>query len=305
MNKEYLIKKWLKDDLTEEEQKAFQQLDDHNTHLRIIEGAQNFKASEVSEVADLDTFYSRVKNQKDISNTKKVRFTPFLRFAAVLVVTLGIGSLFFLDSNTNIETQISQKTTLELPDTSEVILNAKSQLTFNKRNWDNKREVTLNGEAFFKVAKGSTFEVHTDIGKVSVLGTQFNIKNRKGYFEVKCFEGLVNVRYNEFVKNLPAGSTFTVVNGVATLSENNFDKQPTWLTDVSSFKSVPFYQVIEEFERQYNVTFSEKNIDTTRMFTGGFVHSSLEDGLKSITLPLDLKYTIDSENRITLYKNKR
>jgi len=48
--------------------------------------------------------------------------------------------------------------------------------------------------------------------------------------------------------------------------------------------------------------FSTVNVDTSRIFTGGFVHTNLEDGLKSITLPLDLAYKIESENKITLSK---
>jgi Fe2+-dicitrate sensor, membrane component len=66
-----------------------------------------------------------------------------------------------------------------------VNLNSSSQLSYSKNKWDSKREVTLNGEAFFKVSKGSTFDVITLNGKVSVLGTQFNVKQRENYFEVK------------------------------------------------------------------------------------------------------------------------
>ncbi len=304
MDKEYLIKKWLIGDLTEEEQRAFQQLDDYAMHVKILEGANNFKSSEVSKIADLKTFYSRVNNQNESSKTRTTWYKPFLRLVALVVVLLGIGSLFFLNNTTSINTQISEKISLELPDASTVVLNSKSKLTYSKNNWKNNREVTLDGEAFFKVINGSTFDVSTDTGKVSVLGTQFNIKNRKGYFEVKCFEGLVRVQYDRYVKNLPAGSTFTVVNGVVTSSETNIKEQPNWINNVSTFKSVPFYQVIKEFERQYDVVFSLEGINTSRIFTGGFVHTNLEDGLKSITLPLDFTYNIDSENRITLSNGK-
>ncbi len=304
MNKEDLIKKWLIGDLTEEELKAFQQLDDYDMHVRISEGAKNFTSSEVYEIADFDTFYSRVNNKNKSSYQKKAWYKPFLRLAALVVVLLGVGSLFFLGTLENVETRIGEKVSLELPDASNVTVNSMSELAFNKSTWNKKREVTLKGEAFFKVTNGSTFNVLTDNGRVSVLGTQFNIKSRKGYFEVVCFDGLVNVRYKGYVKNLPAGSTFKVVNESVTTFDSVSDKAPNWINNISSFKSVPFYQVVEEFERQYNVVFSLENIDTSRIFTGGFVHTNLEDGLKSITLPLDLKYNIDSENRITLSKGR-
>ncbi len=303
MDKEYLIKKWLIDDLTEKEFKAFRELDDYAMHVKILEGAQSFKSSEVSEIADFDTFYARVNKDKS-SQQKLTWYKPFFKLAALVVVSIGVGSLFFFNNTKNIETQISQKFSIALPDASTVMVNSMSELTFNKNNWKKKREVTLKGEAFFNVVNGSTFDVITESGKVSVLGTQFNVKSRKGYFEVQCFEGLVNVEYQGYAKNLPAGGTFKVINGSVTSSDGIFDKEPNWINNISSFKSAPFYQVVKEFERQYAVVFSMQNIDTSRIFTGGFVHTNLEDGLKSITLPLDLKYTIDSESRITIYKSK-
>ncbi|GAA4270925.1 FecR family protein [Aquimarina gracilis] len=304
MDKEYLVKKWLLDDLTDEELNAFKQLDDYTTHIKILEGAGAFKSPVDSEIADINAFYARINNQKE-PTAKTIWYIPFLRLAAMIVVLLGIGSLFFLNKTTNVETQISEKITLELPDASTVTLNSKSELAYSKNKWKNDREVNLKGEAFFKVTKGSTFDVITNSSKVSVLGTQFNVKNRKGFFEVQCFEGLVKVQYEEHEKNLPAGSTFTVINGVVTSSQTQVGAAPNWVNNMSTFKSVPFIQVIKEFERQYDVVFSLEKVNTSRIFTGGFVHTSLEDGLKSITLPLDLIYKIDSENRITLFKNEQ
>ncbi len=304
MEKEYLLKKWLADELTPSETKSFEALEDHKTHARIMEAAQYFKASEVSEIASLDEFYKKVEANTANVPPKSNGYSSMLKIAAALVVLLGIGSLFFANNGAVVNSSLaSEKISLALPDASEVVLNAKSEVSYNKNSWNNKREVVLDGEAFFKVTKGSTFDVITDAGKVSVLGTQFNVKNREGYFEVQCFEGLVNVEYKGYSKNLPAGSTFKVVEGVVT-SDVTSKIEPQWVNHISDFKSVPFYEVIEEFERQYNVEFSIENINTSRIFTGGFVHTNMQDGLKSITLPLDLEYKIDSGKHITLYKSK-
>ncbi len=302
MDKEYLLKKWLADDLTPSEAKAFKASDDYQTHRKMLEGAQFFRASAVSEVASLNDFYK--KTEKNPASAKTFKwYSPLLKIAAVLAILLGVGSFFFFDAGSNVSSLASEKISMALPDESAVVLNAKSKIIYNKRNWNEKREVVLDGEAFFKVTKGSSFDVITNTGKVSVLGTQFNVKNRKGYFEVQCFEGLVSVQYNGDTKKLPAGSIFKVVNGVVT-SDATSNTEPQWINHISDFKSVPFYEVIQEFERQYDVVFSLENINTSRIFTGGFVHTSIEDGLKSITLPLDLEYKIDSKKRITLYKSK-
>ena len=71
-------------------------------------------------------------------------------------------------------------------------------LKYASNKWDKKRRVRLEGEAFFKVAKGSTFTVDTKTGSVKVLGTQFNVKNRIGFFEVVCYEGLVGVTVSDY-----------------------------------------------------------------------------------------------------------
>ncbi|WP_103070736.1 FecR family protein [Aquimarina sediminis] len=306
MNKEYLIKKWLADELTEVEKKAFEELDDYDFHIKMLQGAKQFKAPDTYDVEGLDEVYSKHHTQKQ-NTTKRIGLNnSWLRIAATVIVILGITSLLFLSKDTVVNTSIGEKIAINLPDGSEVMLNSMSSLSYNKNRWDKIRKVNLEGEAFFKVSKGNRFDVVTPFGNITVLGTQFNVKNRENYFEVTCFEGLVSVskENNGYTKNIPAGSSFKVVNDVISF-EKNLNSFPSWTTNKSSFKSVPFKEVIEEFRRQYDVTFSFDNIDLQRIFTGGFVHNSLQDGLNSITLPLDLSYTIDTSNHITIQKLKK
>ena len=135
--------------------------------------------------------------------------------------------------------------------------------------------------------------MQTISGVVSVLGTQFNVKNRDNYFEVKCFEGKVGVLYNGKFTELSAGKTMRVVNG--TVFNNLTDlKHPTWVDNMSSFKSVPLAHVIAELERQYNVKVIV-DIDAKKLFSGTFVHNDINLALQSITLPFGLNYTIENE----------
>lgn len=305
MNKEYLIKKWLAGELTETERESFEKLEDYDSHIKILEGAQQFKASDVSEIADLDSFYAKYR-YKEQSKVRHIgRRNSWLKVAATVIIILGITSLFFLPKDILINTSIGEKTTITLPDGSEVIVNSKSSISYNENKWNETRRINLEGEALFKVSKGNRFDVITPWGTITVLGTQFNVKSRKDYFEVICLEGLVSLLYEKkFTKNIPAGSSFKIVNGIVSF-EKKMDSFPTWMNNRSSFKSVPFDEVLEEFKRQYDVTFSLKNIDAQRIFTGGFVHNNLQDGLNSITLPLDISYTIDTSNHITFQKLKK
>ena len=89
---------------------------------------------------------------------------------------------------------------------------------------------------------------------------------------------------------LAKGETFLVVNGIIINRSTALDK-PQWLSNTSAFKSIPLKEVIAEFERQYNVKVTTKNINTDLIFTGRFTHDNIDTALKSITLPIQLTYT--------------
>ncbi|WP_025742532.1 FecR family protein [Aquimarina pacifica] len=305
MDREYLIKKWLSEELTEEENQAFMALDEYDTHLSVLEGAQAFKASEVSGDIDFEAILKDVQKSK-LSKVRRIRdYNPLLKIAASVIVVVGLLSLFFLPLDTVVRTGIGEKATIELPDASEVEINSKSFIRYSKKKWKKDRVVNLTGEAFFKVSKGSKFDVVTQFGKISVLGTQFNVKSREDYFEVACLEGLVLVaQVNQPDINLKAGNAIKIVKGQVYFEENS-QSSLNWMNNVSTFKSEPFGEVLKELERQYEVTFALDNIDVNRIFTGGFVHNNLQDALKSITLPLDLNFRVDESNHITFHKRKK
>src|SRR5690606_30518516 len=76
---------------------------------------------------------------------------------------------------------------LSLPDGTNVHLNSESSLTYPTRFTGDKREVQLEGEAFFEVekrenqeGKNISFIIQTLTQKVEVLGTVFNINAYNG-----------------------------------------------------------------------------------------------------------------------------
>ncbi len=302
MDREYLIKKWLNDDLTPAEREVFEKLNDYELHKKILEGAQHFKASKLKEPASIDTFYDRVQTHGVSKKPKKLRTSLVFRIAASIAILFGIATFFWINQDTTVQTLASNKTSITLPDNSHVGLNVASKIVFNKRNWAKNRELQLTGEAFFEVAKGATFDVITDGGVVQVLGTKFNVKSRKHYFEVQCFEGVVRVKVGETKKKLHPGDSYRLIAGKQE-STTITRATPEWMDNITTFKSVPFAMVISEFERQYNVVISLDNIDTNRLFTGGFGHDNLNDALKAITSPLDISYHIDGKNHITMFYN--
>ena len=212
-----------------------------------------------------------------------------------------VGSYFYLNTlNENIATQYAENKEVVLPDASKIILNADSELSYSEKKWDKERNVSLEGEAFFKVAKGKRFTVSTGHGTVAVLGTQFNVENRKGYFEVTCFEGLVSVTYNNNVTKLPAGTTFVVIDGKVIDSEKPNTTTPSWMNNESSFKSIPLKFVLDEFQRQHDIKVETQNIDIKSLFTGTFSNTNTDLALQSISVPSQIKYKIEG-NKVLFY----
>ena len=303
MNKENLVKKWLADELTDAEREAFEQLDDFQLHKDILDNAANFKSSGFSQIDDFKTFSKRL--DEVASPVRKMNWVkPFLRIASIFVIGFSLYYFFLFNNVIEVQTLASEKTTIELPDASTVIVNAMSEVRYSKRKWKQKRELELQGEAFFDVAKGSKFSVITSEGTVSVLGTQFNVKQRGSYFEVECFEGIVKITSQNTSEQLKAGDRYRFSNGQASLGKTLYQR-PQWTKNVSSFNRIPIFEVIAELERQYNIEVEMDKIQTERLFTGGFVHDNLENALKSIAEPLDLDFTIEAKNHVRMYASEQ
>ncbi|WP_111309872.1 FecR family protein [Confluentibacter sediminis] len=290
MNRETLISKWLDNDLNDQELEAFKNLEDYDDLIKLSNGVQAFKAEEYDTSEALQILLSKIK-QPSVKTKKQTHwFKPWMRVAAILAICF---SLYYYTTtlDTTISTDVAQKTTIELPDASMVSLNAKSLLVFNKKSWKDERNVELEGEGFFKVSKGSTFNVITKSGTVTVYGTQFNVKQRDHYFEVICYEGLVGVTYNSIETKLKPGDSFLIIDGKIIAKEKENSLTPSWLNNESQFKSLPYKTVLAEFERQYGVKISTQHIDNEQLFTGNFTHNNIDIALKSITLPLHVTYS--------------
>lgn len=298
MEKETLIKKWLNDELNEAELEAFNGLEDTQLHQSIIESAKDFKASHFSGIVDFGSFKHRYLHRK--KPVKKLSWAvPLLKIASIIVIAVGVYFAIYFFSPTQIETLAGEKTSIELPDNSIVLLNALSSIEYNEAKWETNRLIKLEGEAYFKVAKGKKFDVLTASGIITVMGTEFNVKQRNEYFEVICFEGIVSVSSGSIKRILRKGDTYRILDGKFAEGKTT-SSAPNWATNMSDFDAVPFKEVLADLERQYNIQVTIKNVDTDRLFTGSFVHDNLENALTSITHPMNITYAFNSANQVVI-----
>uniref|UniRef100_S0DFS9 Putative anti-sigma factor n=1 Tax=termite gut metagenome TaxID=433724 RepID=S0DFS9_9ZZZZ len=147
-----------------------------------------------------------------------------LRVAAVLVPVLLVmgGSFFLFNDRTPAERENiilavdveDEARTFTLPDGSTVTVAADSELAYSSENFAAERDVWLDGEAFFVVARDAThpFTVHHDGMKVTVLGTEFSVRAHAehGTAEVVLTHGSVVVEHGENRVEMTSGKKATV-----------------------------------------------------------------------------------------------
>ncbi|MCR9227047.1 MAG: FecR family protein [Flavobacteriaceae bacterium] len=301
MQENYLAK-WLSGELSEDELREFKGSQEYASYQKLKDVSSRLAAPEF----DADQALQRLKEEYIDNAPKVISLNPFKKFlrVAALIAVLLTGSYFYINTlDENVTTEFAERSEVVLPDDSKIFLNAGSQVSYSEKSWDKKRDIKLKGEAFFKVAKGKEFTVSTDHGTVRVLGTQFNVENRKGFFEVTCYQGLVSVTHNNKELKLPAGNSFLVIDGKVMNTGTPNGSFPSWMNNESSFKSIPLTYVFAELERQFNIQVSTKNIDTNLLFTGSFNNTDLKMALKSISTPSKARFKIDGDNVLFYAEN--
>jgi len=212
------VAKFLSDNMDTKERDAFfawvdeeednkQILDDSTEIWEVAEEVGDFEVNMEAAWGKMDQQIQQKRHLHEAEQTLTVVSTlrPLLKVAAAVLVLLMAG-IWIYDSqlpDTIVSTRPTEKTTIGLPDGSEVWLNENSTIKYRKDFQD--RVVYLEGEAFFKVAKkeGATFEIYAADSKTTVLGTQFNVRAypSEQFVEVAVEEGKVLVESDKFTES--------------------------------------------------------------------------------------------------------
>jgi len=229
-----------------------------------------------------------------------------------LLTSLAAGFLLFFairqflsgKQPVNVLAQNGSRIEYRLPDGSEVNINAGSRIAFDKKDFSNRRRLTLEGEAFFKVQKGSGFTVSTSRGSVEVLGTSFNVYSRANAFKVSCLTGRVMVTSgNRSITIIPGESAELKGADLVSYTDAGINKVNSWIDGEFTFSNSPLSDVFDEIGRQFNITFAGRNFDS-RFFTGSFTNKDLHEALDIVCIPLGLSYEIGNKG-VVLVSDKR
>lgn len=147
---------------------------------------------------------------------------------------------------------------VQLSDGTEVTLNAATSITFPATFKGGKREVSVDGEAFFKVAKNKEhpFIAHTDATDVVVTGTEFNVNSyNANSVQTSLVEGSVILKNKDSRQvYLKPGleASYTDQKGFET---HAFDSAEvlSWMKGVYYFRNTPLNELSSVIKRWYNV----------------------------------------------------
>ena len=217
------------------------------------------------------------------------RRPQIIRWAAAVVLFLGIGWWYFQQNSSksiiytelvaNASTALIEKENntdkpqlITLSDGSSILLQHGSRLSYPANFEGDKREVYLDGEAFFEVAKNpeKPFLVYANELVTKVLGTSFNIKSFKGQKDIQVIvrTGKVSVFKLNEVQN---SKNVKILEGVVIIpnqqikfdkEKSNFSKslveQPEMLSEMPQynfeFKDISASSVFATIQKAYGIS---------------------------------------------------
>ncbi|MGM9509003.1 FecR family protein [Larkinella sp. GY13] len=268
----------------------------------------------------------RIENEKvdESPAGSRWRVRRWVGWAAAASVAIAVGVWSWLQIQTPapqaaaLVEQINQKGTrsqIRLADGSVVWLNADSHLRFPKAFTGNLREVTLEGEAFFKVTPNpkQPFVVRLATGSVRVLGTSFNIRAYPGdtTVETSVVTGRVAFIAKPAATEQKTGSKSATTQkdtllltpntkAIQSLTRHSVATEPTvavnqiaWTESKLVFRNTPMGEVAKTLERWYGtpVTLERESLRHCPL-TGTFQNQSLREVMNLIAMTNRFQYEL-------------
>lgn len=236
-------------------------------------------------------------------NRKREFLHAFFLVASILVAAMSVVFLILGDRQIHeyeVVAERGQKSSVTLPDGSHVWLNSASRITytsdFNKKN----RNITLEGEAYFDVAKNKKipFVVNASEMSITAVGTEFNVRNYSDEDEVctTLVEGKViastlgcdiSLTYGqEAVLNRNSGEmSFAVV--------SDLNHMVPWRSNEMLLDGESLDNLSRILSRMYNVdVYFENDSIKTYTYTGLIRNNSLQNVLELVSNTSPVAYGI-------------
>lgn len=248
------------------------------------------------------------------------------RVAAVLSIPLLIGTLFlYFDRQAEpsvaqmieIRTNPGMTTSVVLPDSTVVCLNSETVLRYPSGFTGDSRQVELEGEAFFDVAKDAEKRFVVSVphrSQIEVYGTRFNIEayTNDDRISTTLVEGSVGFKYTDKegtgkkVTLCPRQKlVFTPSAGQTDIYATSCESETAWKDGKIVFENTPMEEVLRMLGKRYNVDFVVRNIRLKDYaFTGTFTTQRLERIMEYFKISSHIKWRYLDSSDITDQKQQ-
>jgi len=238
----------------------------------------------------------------------------YLRIASVAAIvffamTCGMAYLYMAEPN-EIYTYSTQTIPIEylLKDGTKVKLNKNSSLTYSSNFGKKRRDVKLNGEAFFKVAKDKTkpFAVEALGTKTEALGTSFNVSvnNKTGNVITTLVEGSIRFMAKDCEQILKPGEeiAFNTHSQKYELQKTDTQYNTSWITGRYNYENVTFADLANKLENIYklNIDISDSKIANRIVSASFLIEEPVEEILKALENELGFDYEIKNATKINI-----
>lgn len=284
--------------------------------------------TEAGKAADVEPGSSRIYTMLNTGKSRGSSWQLFIRIAAIILIIalpatylitqqIGDAESESLSAETEfqtIQTDKGERASMVFSDGSRVVLNAMTTVRFPRQFAGDKREIELEGEAFFDIKhrEGIPFIVHSSDVSVQVLGTEFNVNSYgdRDFIEVVVREGSVAVRQNnpdmDSVEEddqvadenrsevvLAKGERTRVAVGQFPTPPEQVSLAPylAWVNGMMTFEGAPLNEVVRRLNLYYDMEFEVADSSLLeKRLTASFQREQLDRVLQIITFSLDIDY---------------
>lgn len=274
------------------------------------------KKLQFTEIAPSPEDLYRVQQniQKAIQLQNKNRSTQrVLWYSAAAIALLLLVSTFLLTEKASTitlkeySTKYGEIKEITLPDGTLVTLNSNSTLTAFTKIDSTNREVWLTGEAFFNVTKKNDlkFIVHTNDTDIEVLGTSFNVKERKKGTQIVLNEGSVQIKAEGKDGPILKPGDMAVISAHEKDSIKVTIVKPehhiVWKEKFLLMDDHTVAQIIEELKDLYNLNITVENIELLNKRLSGKISTQNADDLIE-DLALSLGVSVSKSDSVYIFR---
>ncbi|MDR1402839.1 MAG: DUF4974 domain-containing protein [Tannerellaceae bacterium] len=228
---------------------------------------------------DVDNPFDAVRSYKQFMRRMKLR--TFYRYAcrtvgyaaaiALLTISVHFYHVYYYRHSVNIsETSLfvpaGQRVSLTLSDGTAVWLNARTRLTYPTAFVGAQRRVSVEGEAFFEVAKDKSkpFIVSANGTEVKVAGTSFNVYSYpdEPVSRISLLEGSISVHSKtspDIEVTLRPQEEVIVQNQTMIIGKIPNNDYFLWKEGIYSFENETLGNILKKLELYYDIKIEVKN----------------------------------------------